>query len=232
MKKYFYIENDEQFGPFSIDELKEKKISKSTLIWTENLDNWTEAYKIKEIKNLVSSTPPPIPLKKERAIKVEAKITKKKEKLITPNTELLIAKETTIIFKFIILAIVIGIISSIYFISEKNGFSNKEIANKLQYDYDNIRIDNNTSNEERKRIKEDRQTLKNTSFNLGYHNYDKYSFCTSCAISYHKKKYEDAFKESISKSLIITLFSALVLIFSRYLFKSAKWVNKNSKREN
>lgn len=28
MKHYFYVENDQQFGPFSIDELKNKRLNK------------------------------------------------------------------------------------------------------------------------------------------------------------------------------------------------------------
>ena len=88
-----------------------------------------------------------------------------------------------------------------------------------------------TSSEDRDQLENERTNLKNESFNLGFINYDKYSFCTSCAISYHKERYDSAIKESISKSLIITILAGLILIFGRYFFKSAKWVDENSKRE-
>lgn len=49
-KKYFIAEDDVQKGPFSTNELKEMSISKSTLIWKEGFDDWTEAGKIEKLQ--------------------------------------------------------------------------------------------------------------------------------------------------------------------------------------
>ncbi len=62
--KYFIIENDVQKGPFTMDELKDKKISSDTLVWTEGMENWTPAWQVAELRGLLypgqdSPTPPP-----------------------------------------------------------------------------------------------------------------------------------------------------------------------------
>jgi hypothetical protein len=60
MNKFYFSDGEDQFGPFSIDELKNKKITKDTLIWYEGLDDWKKANKIEELSMLFKSIPPPI----------------------------------------------------------------------------------------------------------------------------------------------------------------------------
>ena len=57
MKKYFLHNGTEQDGPFNIEELKEKKISRETSIWFEGLEEWTTAGKIEELNPIFSSIP-------------------------------------------------------------------------------------------------------------------------------------------------------------------------------
>lgn len=59
MKKYFIHDGDEQVGPFTIAELKEKNISPKTHIWFEGMEDWKEASEIDELKDIFKSTPPP-----------------------------------------------------------------------------------------------------------------------------------------------------------------------------
>jgi len=59
MKKYYYIKNNNRFGPFTNDELKNESLFKNTKIWYEGIDDWTELYKIDELSNLIF--PPPLP---------------------------------------------------------------------------------------------------------------------------------------------------------------------------
>jgi hypothetical protein len=61
MKKYYYLEGTQQHGPFDIQELKQKNISKSTLIWYEGIENWSSADRIEELRGLFVSIPPPPP---------------------------------------------------------------------------------------------------------------------------------------------------------------------------
>ena len=37
MKKYFYSDGTNNFGPFTLEELKEKRITRETMIWFQEL---------------------------------------------------------------------------------------------------------------------------------------------------------------------------------------------------
>jgi hypothetical protein len=60
---YYVALNEEKEGPYDLRTIQlfinEKKINKETLIWTEGLNDWVEAYSILE-KNF-NATPPPLP---------------------------------------------------------------------------------------------------------------------------------------------------------------------------
>ena len=60
MKKYYIFINEEQLGPFDIDELKTKNISRETEVWFEGLEKWKNAGEIEELKTILPSTRPPI----------------------------------------------------------------------------------------------------------------------------------------------------------------------------
>ena len=61
MKKYFIVENNQQDGPFSKDELRMKGISPSTLVWFEGMANWEQASAISELNELFTTAAPPPP---------------------------------------------------------------------------------------------------------------------------------------------------------------------------
>ena len=60
---YYIALDDEQEGPFDIRTIQlfinEKKIKKNTLIWTEGLQDWVEAYSV--LEKYFNTTPPPLP---------------------------------------------------------------------------------------------------------------------------------------------------------------------------
>ncbi len=58
---YFIAENNEKVGPFSYDELAQKRISENTLVWRNGLDNWIPANQLNEISAVVVYNPPPLP---------------------------------------------------------------------------------------------------------------------------------------------------------------------------
>jgi len=60
MKKYFYSDGKEKFGPFSFEELKNENITKETLIWFEGLEDWKPAKDISEFEEIFKLIPPPI----------------------------------------------------------------------------------------------------------------------------------------------------------------------------
>lgn len=69
MEEYYFSDGENQFGPFTLDELKNQKITKDSLIWYEGLDNWIKANEIENLKTLFKATPPP--LQKIQTPKVE-----------------------------------------------------------------------------------------------------------------------------------------------------------------
>ena len=60
MKKYFYSDGTNKFGPFSIDELREKSITEETLIWFQGLSEWLPARNFSELNDIFAPSPPPI----------------------------------------------------------------------------------------------------------------------------------------------------------------------------
>ncbi len=58
MRKYFYTDGVNKFGPFSKDELKSHQINRSTKIWYYGLDKWTEIKEISELEDITSTIPP------------------------------------------------------------------------------------------------------------------------------------------------------------------------------
>jgi hypothetical protein len=61
---YYYIEKKgNQVGPLTKQELKEMRLTKTTLIWYEGLSSWTEAKNIEELNDIIIATPPPLPIK-------------------------------------------------------------------------------------------------------------------------------------------------------------------------
>lgn len=66
---YFIIVNDQQQGPFTIDELKLRAITADTLVWAEGMPEWVPAGQVDELKvilqdgtNNTTTTPPPPPV--------------------------------------------------------------------------------------------------------------------------------------------------------------------------
>lgn len=60
MKKYFLHNGTESSGPFDLDELIAKKITKTTHVWFEGMEKWSTAGNIEELKSLFILVPPPI----------------------------------------------------------------------------------------------------------------------------------------------------------------------------
>lgn len=52
MKKYFIIQNGQQVGPLSVDELKAANINGDTNVWYEGLGDWQKASSISELSSL------------------------------------------------------------------------------------------------------------------------------------------------------------------------------------
>ena len=54
--EYFIIENNgQQAGPFSLEQLVQKAITPETLVWAQDMKDWTPAWKIAELKTVLET---------------------------------------------------------------------------------------------------------------------------------------------------------------------------------
>lgn len=63
MKKYYLHDGSQQTGPFDIVELKAKKLTRDTPVWSEGLNEWTTIDNVEELKEIVTTIPPPFTTK-------------------------------------------------------------------------------------------------------------------------------------------------------------------------
>lgn len=61
MKKYFLHDGNQQYGPYDLNELQARGISKYTQVWHEGLESWTNAENIEELRVSFKPSPPPFP---------------------------------------------------------------------------------------------------------------------------------------------------------------------------
>ncbi len=55
---YFLKEDTKQLGPFTYDELKERRINENNLIWKPGIEDFKKASEIEELKNIIVYLPP------------------------------------------------------------------------------------------------------------------------------------------------------------------------------
>lgn len=53
MKKYFLHDGNAQSGPYDLDDLKVKSLTKQAPIWYEGLHEWTTAGNVAELNSLL-----------------------------------------------------------------------------------------------------------------------------------------------------------------------------------
>ena len=63
MRQYYIFDGQAKKGPFDLEELKLKILSKETPVWYEGLTAWIMAGNIDELKEYfaIKTTPPPLP---------------------------------------------------------------------------------------------------------------------------------------------------------------------------
>lgn len=108
MNKYYLHNGTENIGPFNIEELKQKNITRNTQVWCEGMEDWKEAGTVEELKILFPTLPPPIKKISAENKKQEATVNIKKNSSLYK-----IFKITGIVFLILILIpLVINIIDS------------------------------------------------------------------------------------------------------------------------
>ena len=71
MKKYFYPDGTNNFGPFTLEELREKNITRETKVWFQELGEWKAAGSVSELNEIFKLVPPPIIEKKSNFNNIE-----------------------------------------------------------------------------------------------------------------------------------------------------------------
>jgi hypothetical protein len=113
MKKYFVYDGQAKKGPFDLEELKTQPLRKETLIWHEDLKDWTKVMDLEEFKDFfLQPIPPPLP----KASKVNIQ---SRDKLLSSFTDAAeaypeVKKRSYLIPIIILLIIVVAIIVAIY----------------------------------------------------------------------------------------------------------------------
>jgi hypothetical protein len=64
IQKYYVHIDNQQKGPFALQELKELNISRDTMIWYEGLETWIKAIDSEELTEIFKNVPPPLELNK------------------------------------------------------------------------------------------------------------------------------------------------------------------------
>lgn len=56
--QYYYTDGRERYGPFSMEQLKERNITLDTLVWKEGMADWLPAKQLEELQSLLTPTAP------------------------------------------------------------------------------------------------------------------------------------------------------------------------------
>lgn len=52
MEQYYYTDGKERYGPFSLDQLRDRNIGKETLVWKEGMPDWVAAKNLSDLQSL------------------------------------------------------------------------------------------------------------------------------------------------------------------------------------
>lgn len=121
MNTYYIHSGNESIGPFGLDELRSKKITKTTPVWCQGMEDWKHAGEVAELKSLLIVTPPPLkPIitasqaPKEIENDIDNNRAKKIEDIIEedePNPKILGIKREIFFPAVIALVLIIGTVS-------------------------------------------------------------------------------------------------------------------------
>jgi hypothetical protein len=108
MNTYYIHNGNESSGPFGLDELRSKKITKTTPVWCQGMEDWKYAEEVTELQTILMIAPPPLkaltptaPAPKEIINDVEKE----------PNTKILGLKRDVFFPAVIVLVLIIVTVS-------------------------------------------------------------------------------------------------------------------------
>lgn len=60
MKQYYIHDGRNQHGPYTIEQLEAQHLKASTLVWSDDMDDWQKAESIPDLKGIIKKSPPPL----------------------------------------------------------------------------------------------------------------------------------------------------------------------------
>lgn len=60
MKTYYLHDGNESKGPFDLEQLKSKNITRTTPVWSAGMEDWKTAGEVEELKSVLATVPPPV----------------------------------------------------------------------------------------------------------------------------------------------------------------------------
>jgi hypothetical protein len=135
MKKYFYTDGVNKFGPFTFDELKCQNITRTSKVWYYGLDYWIEIDKLEELKEILITIPPEL---KSKNITPSQTVLDDKNNHLTNSVKSLFKIKKPKVNKWIVAVLVITFIALVFFIVFKKqsdaNLRNEIIANSYSTD--------------------------------------------------------------------------------------------------
>jgi hypothetical protein len=60
MEQFYYSDGLQKHGPFTLEELKARNISRNSMVWRHPMEKWVPAEELPELQNYFSTQPPDI----------------------------------------------------------------------------------------------------------------------------------------------------------------------------
>lgn len=170
MNKFYLQEGDKHIGPFTLTDLKDKKISQDTLIWYEGLTDWTTANSIDELKPLFVITPPPI--KKQDTPKEEVTPPPIITSIPIENTTNKKTNKNKIIYGIVGAVIAIAIITAFVIQNKQHTEELEQTKQQLDNQVNEVKQEVDKQNAEKQKEEADRQNRIKalTAKNMNYRN--------------------------------------------------------------
>lgn len=110
MNKYFYNINGENKGPFTLDEIKEKGLKPDDYVWRDDMDNWSQAKFIEELKESLVIIPPKLEVISPPKLEIPNQPIINKKNNDEVNTKNLISKKSNFIFITFIIVFIFSLL--------------------------------------------------------------------------------------------------------------------------
>lgn len=133
-KEFYYLDEKEQKGPFSIDQLKTVGLKPDTLVWADGFENWKPVKEVEEFKGLLKKTPPPPPII-DNSTNSTIQPSQENRKVLVEDSNVKLWATVKIYCTIILSLGIVGLVGYSYVNSKRYNFK-KEISEKIKKIFD------------------------------------------------------------------------------------------------